>query len=490
MKVQILTEVSVNETIVRFVLQSESGDVVSGVGRKEFSAAVGAVCRVRAGKGLQVYAGIGKSTVDPALRARAYRRAAGESARNLLGIGIGAFGFDLRADFLPGASGEPPVEAIVEGALLGAYTFETLKTKDRRDVDLEKLILIVPEEKVDLVKKRAKKARLLAEAVNRVREIGNQPGNLMPPARLAREADGLAEKLGITCRIRDEKALRKEGFGGLLAVGMGSAQPPRFIHLSVVGKGDGLPTVAVVGKAITFDTGGIDLKPAAGMEEMVWDKMGGVAVLGIVESVARLGLPLNLEAFICAAENMPGPSAYRPGDVVTTYSGQTVEILNTDAEGRMVLADGLAYAVRHHQPDLIIDLATLTGACVVALGEQRSGCFSNESALANDFFAIGELIDDRCWPLPMGGEYRERMKSRVADLRHIGPDRWGGASDAASFLAAFVGDIPYVHLDIAGPAASTKARNGLEAGATGAGVRLVVEFLKKYGETQRPIQTR
>ncbi|MFN2384630.1 MAG: leucyl aminopeptidase, partial [Gemmatimonadota bacterium] len=315
----------------------------------------------------------------------------------------------------------------------------------------------------------------LARAVNYTRDLGNTPPNEMTPARLAERARGLAEEHGLTCTVMTVRELKAKKMGGILGVGQGSANDPRLIILRYNGGRGGRAPVALVGKAITFDTGGISIKPSQNMEEMKFDKMGGCAVLGILMAAALLELKVNLLGVIPAAENMPSGTAYRPGDILTSYSGKTIEIINTDAEGRLVLADALTWA-SEQKPRQIIDLATLTGACVVALGHAASGAFGDPAMVAR-LQAAGETTGDRAWPLPLYEDFSNDMKSEIADIKNSG-GRWGGASTAAAFLKFFVGDgIPWAHLDIAGTAWVTKPKAYTPYGATGAGVRLVTEFL-------------
>jgi leucyl aminopeptidase len=264
--------------------------------------------------------------------------------------------------------------------------------------------------------------------------------------------------------------------GGILGVGAGSMNDPRLIVLRYRGGAKTARPTALVGKAITFDTGGISIKPSARMEDMKYDKMGGCAVLGILKAAALLKLRKNLIGIVPAAENMPSGTAYRPGDILRSYSGKTIEIINTDAEGRLILADALAYAAEQ-DPREIIDLATLTGACVVALADAASGAFGDEEIVAR-LVEVGKRTGDRAWPLPVFEEFGDKMKSDVADIKNSSGDAWGGASNAAAFLKFFVQDgIPWVHLDIAGTAWVNKPKPYHPLGATGAGVRLVTEYL-------------
>jgi leucyl aminopeptidase len=280
----------------------------------------------------------------------------------------------------------------------------------------------------------------------------------------------------LKCSILDKKALEKAGFGGLLAVGGGSARDPRLIVLEYNG-GDQKP-VALVGKAITFDTGGISIKPADKMDEMKFDKCGGCAVLGILRGAAQLKLPVKLLGIIAAAENMPGANSYRPGDIITSYRGLTIEVLNTDAEGRIVLGDALAYAVEQ-KPQAIIDFATLTGACVVALGNFAAGLFGNDDALVAKLRAAGERTGERAWPMPLWQDYKDLIQSDVADQKNQGP-RGAGAITAAGFLAKYVGHTPWAHFDIAGTGWINEERAYLGKGATGYGVRLVLDALGNW----------
>ncbi|HUP20396.1 MAG TPA: leucyl aminopeptidase [Gemmatimonadota bacterium] len=424
----------------------------------------------------------------------AVRRAAGAAARRLLRHGITRFHTILHGGGDPDATGFGPAElaqALAEGTLLAAYSFDRYKTvepgeepgepRKREKRNLEALTVV--ERDADLVAGiRAGLARgaRTAEAVNYTRDIGNLPPNELTPAALAERAVALAEEHGLKVDVFDRARLEKAGMGGILGVGQGSVNEPRMIVLRYRGGKKGAKPVAVVGKAITFDTGGISIKPSLNMEEMKFDKMGGCAVLGILNAVARLELPINVLGVIPAAENMPGGGAYRPGDILTSYSGKTIEIINTDAEGRLVLADALAWT-SEQEPRAIVDLATLTGACVVALGHHATGAFGDEEMVAR-MVEIGARTGDRAWPLPLYEEFGDEMKSKVADIKNSS-GRWGGASTAAAFLQFFVGeDIPWVHLDIAGTAWVTEEKGYSAVGATGAGVRLVTEWLATSAE--------
>ncbi|NTV51675.1 MAG: leucyl aminopeptidase [Candidatus Firestonebacteria bacterium] len=328
------------------------------------------------------------------------------------------------------------------------------------------------------ISRAADAGEVIGEAVNYARTLANRPGNKLYPQKLAEEARALARRhaqLGVSVMLSAQ--LAKTGFGALTAVGGGSAHPPVLIELKYRGGKLKDAPVVLVGKGITFDAGGISLKPPAKMEDMKFDMSGGAAVLGIFKAVAELRLPVNLVGIIPAAENLPSGSACRPGDVVKSLSGQTIEIINTDAEGRLILADALTYALRH-KPAQIIDMATLTGAVVVALGNAASGLISNHEALAAELQAAGELSGERTWRLPLWDEYRELLKSEVADMSNMGSKPGAGTVVGAAFLEKFVEATPWAHLDIAGTAYGD-AGPVFAKGATGAGIRLLVQWLRQ-----------
>jgi leucyl aminopeptidase len=436
----------------------------TGLSSREFSGSPGSVVVLREGGRVVVWAGLGGSA---GVEEDTLRRAAGTAARKLAAAGrrslmvdAGAYGCYARA--------------IVEGAALGAYHFNSYKSGEREETGLERIALIGLDAQEQLW---ARDGAAMAGALNRVRDLGNTPPNIMTPVAVASAAEEYVRRTGATLRVWDEYDLGMEGFGGILAVGSGSANPPRFILLERE-VDPAWPTVALVGKTITFDSGGISIKSAKGMEEEKLDKMGGLAALGVLEAVTVLRIPVNMIVVLCAAENMPGNNACRPSDVITTYGGTTVEIIDTDAEGRIVMADGLAYVDRHFKPNLTIDIATLTGACCVALGMERAGLFTSDDELADVFSHAGRTSGDKCWRLPLGEEFSKEMESRVADLRNAGTSRWGGASKAAAFLQRFKGEGQWVHIDIAGSGMPDADLPHMERGATGAGVRLVAEALR------------
>jgi leucyl aminopeptidase len=320
-----------------------------------------------------------------------------------------------------------------------------------------------------------KESAAIARGVRTVRDLGNAPPNEMTPEELADRAAAMAKELGVKCTVYDKRAIERMKMGGLLAVNSGSHLEPRFVVLEYSPKRAG-KHVALVGKGITFDSGGISIKPAERMEEMKFDMCGAAAVIGTIQAAAMLELPVRVTGLIVSTENLPGGGAYKPGDIIRMMSGKTVEIVNTDAEGRMILADALHYA-SNLKPDHIIDYATLTGACVVALGSEAAGLFSNNDELAQKLIECGERVGERLWRLPEWDEYKELIRSEWADMKNSG-GRWGGAISAALFLKEFVDCPSWAHLDIAGTAYMEHETSREARGATGAGVRVTVEFLE------------
>lgn len=317
-----------------------------------------------------------------------------------------------------------------------------------------------------------RRGRAIGEGANLARELGNLPANVCTPTYLAERAEALGKQVGVKVQVFDEKAIGKLGMGSFLSVARGSAEPPRFIVLRYQGAAKDDPPVALVGKGVTFDTGGISIKPSGEMDEMKYDMCGAASVLGTLKAVAQLQLPINVVGLIPATENMPGGTATRPGDIVTSMSGQTIEVLNTDAEGRLILCDALTYAKEKIKPVLAIDIATLTGACVIALGHVASGLFSNDDRLARELLEAGHTAWDRAWHMPLWDDYQQQLSSNFADIANIG-GRPAGSVTAACFLSRFTRDMKWAHLDIAGTAwVSGKAK-----GATGRPVGLLTEFL-------------
>lgn len=414
--------------------------------------------------------GVGKKAE---VRTDELRRAAGKVARQLAKRGS-------VATTLAQAAGRQPaeaVQAVVEGHLLGAYRFERYKTSSEEGPDRLETYTVLGSPRWDTRSARAavSRAEVVAQSVCFTRDLVNTPARDLTPAALAEAAREMAEEVGLEVRIWDEHELAEGGFGGILGVGQGSVNPPRLIELAYRGAAASQAPIALTGKGITFDSGGLSLKTAEGMETMKDDMGGAAAVLGAMRAIALLGPKVNVVAAIPSAENMPSGSATRPGDVLRHRGGKTSEVLNTDAEGRLVLADALAYLVEKGAR-AIVDAATLTGACMVALGEDLWGVFSTDRALARSLLAAGEAVGEPGWELPLHRPYRSLIDSDVADVRNIGK-RYGGAITAALFLAEFVGDVPWAHLDIAGPAFRDKPGDYAPRGATGVPVRTLVAYV-------------
>ena len=358
-------------------------------------------------------------------------------------------------------------------ALDATYRFDQFKSKkDEIRRPLRKLTLSV-ERRTDLTpaEEALRQGLAIAEGMALAKTLGNLPANICHPGYLAEQALAMAAEFKLDCEILEAADMEKLGMHSLLAVARGAHQPPKMIILSYKGARASDKPVVLVGKGVTFDTGGISLKPAAEMDEMKYDMCGAASVLGAIQATARMQLPINLTVIVPATENMPGGNATRPGDIVTSMSGQTIEILNTDAEGRLILCDALTYAERL-DPETVIDVATLTGACVVALGGVASGLFSNKDRLARDLLEAGDNAHDRAWHMPLWDDYQELLKSPFADMGNIG-GRWGGAITAACFLSRFTKKYDWAHLDIAG----TAWKSGADKGATGRPVPLLTYYL-------------
>jgi len=372
---------------------------------------------------------------------------------------------------------EQIVQAAVEGALLGLYQYTPYKTVGREDLkEMDELNIIATAEDFALVESNVKKARIIADAVCFARDLISAPSNEMTPSILAQKACEVARKKKVSCRILDKNKLKKMGMNALLAVASGSHEEPKMIVLEYAGGKKKDDPIVLVGKGLTFDSGGISIKPADKMDEMKTDMSGGAAVIGAVMAAADLQIPLNITGIIPATENLPGGSAYKPGDIIKSYSGKTIEVLNTDAEGRLILADALAYA-SEFKPEAVIDLATLTGACIIALGDDVIGMLGTDDNLKKEINSAAQNSGELVWELPLWEQYHELIKSDIADYKNSG-GRPGGTITSAAFLSKFVGEHPWVHLDIAGPAWTTKDKPYIPKGAAGVGVRLLVEFLR------------
>jgi leucyl aminopeptidase len=404
----------------------------------------------------------------------ALRRALGTAGATARRFGSVATSFPLA---IGGRRTIEAVQAAAEGLGLGSYRFRRYKTGDDDGAPVER-VTVLGSARWDARAARdaVARAEVLVDAACWARDLVNTPAGDLPPAEIAKAAQAMAKQVGLTCKVWNENQLAQGGFGGILGVGKGSVNPPRMIELTYQGAGVRSTPIALSGKGIAFDSGGLSLKDATGMETMKMDMGGAASILGAMKAVARLKLNVNVIAAIPCSENMPSGSAQKPGDVITHRGGKTSEVLNTDAEGRLVLADALAY-LAEKDPACIVDTATLTGACMIALGTDVAGAIGTSDELAAELVRAGDAAGEPIWQLPLFADYRTLIDSKVADIKNVGK-RYGGAITAAWFLAEFVGDVPWVHLDIAGPAYSEHGNDLGPAGATGMPVRTLVGFLQ------------
>ncbi len=369
--------------------------------------------------------------------------------------------------------------AVGLGAALAAYRFDKYRTqlKDKDKPTLGELVIAAPD--ADAARQSYEQdGSKIVEAVGFARDFVSEPGNVLYPETYAEDLREL-EAIGVSVEVLDQTALEELKMATLLGVAQGSAREARVVVMRW--EGAEAPPIALVGKGVTFDTGGISIKPSGGMEEMKWDMGGSAAVVGAMRAIAGRKAAANVVGIVGLVENMPSATAQRPGDVVTSYSGQTVEVINTDAEGRLVLADLLAYVIEVYKPRAVVDLATLTGAMVMALAHEYAGMFSNDDELAASLVSAGEAVDEKLWRFPLHDAYDRMLESHIADMKNIGP-REAGAISAAQFLKRFVGETPWAHLDIAGTAWTDKARPTVPKGATGYGVRLLDRLVRDVCE--------
>jgi leucyl aminopeptidase len=411
----------------------------------------------------------------------ALRQAAGRAAKTAQRLKVRTLVFAVpETTDLPSA-----LSAVVEGLELGAYRFERYKSSAKEEKNAPKLttVRLALPPGVDKTKEHEQAlahGQRVGEATNWARDLVNEPPNVIHPDSLGRAAQDMAREGGLKATVVGRKEIERLKMGMFLGVAQGSAHEPKLIHVEYTPKNARqakLPPVALVGKAITFDSGGLSLKPTDSMVEMKVDMAGSAAVLGAMRVIAALKPPFPVHAFIGACENMPSGTSYRPSDVLTSRAGKTVEITNTDAEGRLVLGDVLTWACEF-KPAVVIDLATLTGACVIALGNYIVGAFGDNDEAVNDVLAAARSAGEEMWRLPVTELQKDALRSEVADMKNSG-ERWGGAINAALFLKEFVGETPWVHLDIAGPAVSPKERGYFNKGGTGVGVRTLVEFVRR-----------
>jgi leucyl aminopeptidase len=405
------------------------------------------------------------------------RRAAAVAAKRARALAVTQFTFTVAAE---ARNGVPPADlgqVVAEGAGQGAWVFTELKAApEEPKPEVEAVTIVCDAKELPAVTAGQRVGAAVAAGHRLTRYLQMQPSNVCTPTYLAAQARRLADQYGFTLTVLDRAQLQAEGLGALLAVAQGSAEEPRFIVLEYAGAGAAAP-VALVGKGVTFDSGGISIKPAQNMEDMKYDMSGAAAVLGTFEVLGRLKPKLNVVGLIPATENLPSGTAVKPGDVVRSHFGKTIEIINTDAEGRLILCDALSY-VRRFKPAAVLDIATLTGAVVVALGQAAIGLMGNDDALVAEVREAGERAGERCWPLPLWDDYRDMLKSEIADVKNSG-GRGAGTITGGWFLREFVDGYPWVHLDIAGTAYSDSEGPHQVKGPTAIGVRLFTEFILK-----------
>ncbi len=427
-------------------------------------------------------AGLGK---QEDLDLESVRSLSGQALRLLRRHGCRRIGTILHGTGVGGLNVKEAADAITEGALLGLYTFDRYKKKEDDHKPVQALTLLVRDrEQVADARAGAATGQIIARAVALARDMVNEPSNNLTPQDLAARARAVAKAGKLTCQVFERRQLQRMGMGAFLGVGQGSGRPPVLIVLSYR-KGRGKkPNLALVGKGVTFDSGGISIKPSEGMEQMKGDMAGGAAVIAAMGAIAQLKPAINVTGIVPACENLPSGSALKPGDVLRAMDGKTIEVVNTDAEGRLILADALCY-VRKLGCERVVDAATLTGACVVALGSVRSGAFANNQEWMDRVRTAADAVGEKIWQMPMDKEYDEQISSDVADIKNIG-GRKGGAVTAAKFLARFVGETPWVHLDIAGTAQADKEKGYTPKGATGVPVktlvRVVLDLAQKSGK--------
>ncbi|HET7276139.1 MAG TPA: leucyl aminopeptidase [Longimicrobiaceae bacterium] len=410
------------------------------------------------------------------------RRAAGTAVKEAMKLRVGGLASllhhaELVADRIsPEAAGR----AVAEGAVLAAYTFREMKSGPGEGeppiVELSDFVVLEKkEQKAAEIEKGVRTGSIIARAENRARDLGNLPGNVATPSYLAETAERIAKQHGMKCTVLGRKELEKEGLETLLTVSRGSDQEPKLIVIEHQGGKKGDKPLVLLGKGLTFDAGGISIKPANGMEDMKFDMSGGAAVIGAMQGIGELDVAANVVGIIPSSENLLSGSAMKPGDIIRSHLGKTIEVVNTDAEGRLILADALSY-LRRFEPAAVVDAATLTGACVVALGHQVTALLGNNDGLLNEVRAAGERSGEKVWPLPMPADYKDLLKSDYADIKNSG-GRAAGTITAAWFLREFVGDFPWAHLDVAGTAYGDGKLSYQAKGSTGVPTRIFVEWV-------------
>jgi len=449
-------------------LKPSVGNLIGKIRKKEFKGSLNEVLLVPAPEDIKperiLFLGLGKKD---AVTAEKLRQAGGKALSYLRDMemkktAVSTLVFDQLK--------QSPVH-FVEGALLGLYTYKKYKNENHAKTISSLVLIIRPSRDLSI---SIRKKEVIVSAVAFAKDLVNAPANDMTPADLADAARSLKRK-NISAKVLEKKDVQKIGMGAFLAVSQGSKEPPKFVVAEY--RGSRKPPVVLVGKSITFDSGGLSLKPSDGMEKMKYDMAGGAAVLGVIKAAAELKLPVHLICLLPATENLPGGSAVKPGDVVRSISGKTIEIANTDAEGRLAVADAIEYAKRF-KPGAIIDIATLTGACAIAFGGEVAAMMGNDRKLLDAFHEAGEETYERVWELPLFEEYKDYLKSDIADIRNIG-NRIGSLMASAYFLYEFAGQCPWVHIDIAGTAWVEKDRPYVPKGASGIGVRLILNLIER-----------
>ncbi len=406
------------------------------------------------------------------------RKIAGAALRYLKSRGVKQFAFVLREN----ESAETAAQAVAEGALTANFESDKYKTekKDAKAVDSIALTGF-PEQERGAAEKGLGRGRVIADSQNFARDLVNEPSNKLTPKTLAEKAEAMAKEAGLSVDILDEKRIADLKMGALLSVAQGSVEPPRMMVVTYTPANPkpGAPVIGLIGKAVTFDTGGISIKPSDGMEKMKYDMAGGATMLGVMRALAALKPNVKVICVVPSTENMPGGRAQKPGDIQTAMSGKTIEVLNTDAEGRLILADGIHYAKQLGATHLI-DAATLTGAIVVALANVNVGVFGSDQAFTDKFLASAKAAGEKMWQMPLDDEYREFIKGTVADIQNIGSGKGGGAITGAMFIKEFTGDSPWIHLDIAGTAWNDDAKPWLAKGPTGVALRTLINLVMSY----------
>jgi leucyl aminopeptidase len=435
------------------------------------------------GKGIERIAFIGMGPREDATH-ETVRRAAGSAAKALKKREITRIVFLTETFIPPNESLESTAYSLIEGARLGAYVFDRFKTEKEKSDLLSAELHLPPAGKGRGGITDLDRIVTLTTSTIMARDWDNTPSNFATPSNVARLALDVSREADLTCKVLDRKECENLGMGAFLGVASGSSEPPKFIVLDYRSRKFS-KTICFVGKALTFDSGGICIKPAPGMEEMKADKSGGIAVIATMRAVGILKPDgVRVVGIIPATENMPSGSAIKPGDLVRTQSGKSIEVINTDAEGRLVLVDGMEYAIKEYDPDVVIDVATLTGACLIALGFDLAGMWTDRENLAATMLEASRKTGEKVWRMPLVKAYKEHLKSDVADSKNVGIKE-GGAITAALFLQQFVGDTPWMHLDIAGPAYSREAGPYIPKGATGFGPRLLYAFIEEWITAQR-----